>query len=159
MDCSSVHGISQATILEWVAFSFSGGSSPPRDYTCIFCIGRHIIYHWATREAHSNSSCSKCRRAKESFQVHYLHQPVINRKQPKPSRNLFSCADITLPLTILFQRLICQHRLWKVNWSCRFSSAPTSNNSTMLTCFHTDVGLPISASLGSHYFHWVPRLQ
>ena len=89
----------------------------------------------------------------------YLHQPVINRKLPKPSRNLFSCADITLPLTILFQILICQHRLWKVNWSCRFSSAPTSNNSTMPTCFHPDVGLPISASLGSHYFHWVPRLQ
>ena len=28
---SSVHGISQARILEWVAVSFSTGSSPPRD--------------------------------------------------------------------------------------------------------------------------------
>ena len=28
---SSVHGISQARILEWVAISFSRGSSPPRD--------------------------------------------------------------------------------------------------------------------------------
>ena len=37
MDCSlpgsSVHGISQARILEWVAISFSRGSSQPRDPT------------------------------------------------------------------------------------------------------------------------------
>ena len=35
---SSVHGISQARILEWVAISFSRGSSQPRDWTCISCI-------------------------------------------------------------------------------------------------------------------------
>ena len=35
---SSVHGISQARILEWVAISFSMGSSWPRDETCVFCI-------------------------------------------------------------------------------------------------------------------------
>ena len=43
---SSVHGISQASILEWVAISSSRGSSPPRDQThisCIFCIGRQIL--------------------------------------------------------------------------------------------------------------------
>ena len=38
-DCSlpgsSVHGIRQARILEWVAISFSRGSSQPRDRTCI----------------------------------------------------------------------------------------------------------------------------
>ena len=37
MDCSppgsSVHGILQATILEWVAIPFSRGSSQPRDWT------------------------------------------------------------------------------------------------------------------------------
>ena len=32
---SSVHGFLQARILEWVAISFSGGSSLPRDQTCI----------------------------------------------------------------------------------------------------------------------------
>ena len=31
---SSVHGISQARILKWVAISFSRGSSQPRDCTC-----------------------------------------------------------------------------------------------------------------------------
>ena len=34
---SSVHGILQARKLEWVAISFSRGSSPPRDQTCISC--------------------------------------------------------------------------------------------------------------------------
>ena len=35
---SSVHGISQARILEWIAISFSRGSSWPMDQTCISCI-------------------------------------------------------------------------------------------------------------------------
>ena len=37
---SSVLGISQARILEWVAISFSRGSSQSRDRTCISCIDR-----------------------------------------------------------------------------------------------------------------------
>ena len=54
MDCNqlgpSAHGISQARLLEWVAISFSKGSSWPRDWTCIYCLGRQILCHWATRE-------------------------------------------------------------------------------------------------------------
>ena len=49
---SSVHKISQARILEWVAISFSKGSSWPRDWTCVSCIGRRILHCWATREVH-----------------------------------------------------------------------------------------------------------
>ena len=41
---SSVHGISQARILEWVAIPFFRGSSRPRDWTCISCIGRQALY-------------------------------------------------------------------------------------------------------------------
>ena len=55
MDCSppsfSVHGISQARILEWVAISFSRASSWCRDQTCISWIGRWILYPWVTWEA------------------------------------------------------------------------------------------------------------
>ena len=71
MDCSSyvpvgssVHGISQAIILEWVAISFSRGSSQPRDLAHISCIAgglsttvppgkphcRWFLYHWTTGE-------------------------------------------------------------------------------------------------------------
>ena len=45
---SSVHGISQARILEWFAILFYR-VFPTRDQTCIFCIGRWILYHWAIR--------------------------------------------------------------------------------------------------------------
>jgi len=42
MNCSppgsSFHGISQARILEWVAISFSKGSSQPRDQTRVSCV-------------------------------------------------------------------------------------------------------------------------
>ena len=44
VDCSplgsSVHGILQARILEWVALPSSRGSSPPWHLTCISCIAR-----------------------------------------------------------------------------------------------------------------------
>ena len=45
---SSVHGILQASILDWVAISSSRGSSRPRDQTTvsyISCTGRWILYH------------------------------------------------------------------------------------------------------------------
>ena len=36
---------------EWVAISFSRGSSQARAWAHISCTGRWILYHWATREA------------------------------------------------------------------------------------------------------------
>ena len=53
MDCSppdsSVHGISQARILKWVAISLSRESSRPRDQSHDSCIGRQILYHLAIK--------------------------------------------------------------------------------------------------------------
>ena len=55
MDCnppgSSVRWVSQARMLEWVAISFSRGSSWPRDWIWVSCIGRQVLYHWVTMEA------------------------------------------------------------------------------------------------------------
>ena len=48
---SSVHGLLQARILEWIAIFSSRRSSQSRDWTCVFCIGKLILYHWATWEA------------------------------------------------------------------------------------------------------------
>ena len=45
-----MHGVFPAKMLQWVAISFSRGSSCPRDRTHISCIGRWILYHWATWE-------------------------------------------------------------------------------------------------------------
>ena len=59
LDCSlpdsSVHGIFQERLLEWVATSFSRGSSSLEDWThvsCVSCIGSQVPNHQATREAH-----------------------------------------------------------------------------------------------------------
>ena len=48
---SSVHGIFQARILEWVAIPISRGSSPPRDRTWVSCIAGRFFASCATREA------------------------------------------------------------------------------------------------------------
>ena len=54
MDCSppvsSVQGILQARILEWVATSFSRGSSRPRDRTRVSYIAGRFFTIWGTRE-------------------------------------------------------------------------------------------------------------
>ena len=62
MDCSlpgcSVHGILQARIQEWVAISFSKGSSQCRDQTqvsWVSCIGRRILYQWWERKYHTEN--------------------------------------------------------------------------------------------------------
>ena len=55
MDCSlpgsSLHGILQARVLEWVAISFSRGSSWPRDRTWVSHIPGRRFNLWATRKA------------------------------------------------------------------------------------------------------------
>ena len=55
MDCSlpgsSVHGILQARILEWVAIHFSWRSSQPKDRNWVSCISGRFFTIWATREA------------------------------------------------------------------------------------------------------------
>ena len=48
---SSVHGISQARILEWVDISFSRGSSRPRDQTQVSHIAGRRFNLCTTREA------------------------------------------------------------------------------------------------------------
>ena len=59
MDCSppgsSLHGILQARILEWVAKPSSRGPSQPRDWTQVFCIAGRFFTVWATRKAHYRS--------------------------------------------------------------------------------------------------------
>ena len=54
-DCSppgsSVQGILQARIVEWVAIPFSRGSSWPRDWTWVSCMAGRLFTIWAIREA------------------------------------------------------------------------------------------------------------
>ena len=56
---SSVHGILQARILEWVAMPFSWESAQSRNWTWISCIASRFFTIWATREAQSLCSGSQ----------------------------------------------------------------------------------------------------
>ena len=62
MDCSLpgsfVPGISRARTLEWVAISFSRGSSGPRDQTRVSCIVGGFLIMWATRVDRCFPKCS-----------------------------------------------------------------------------------------------------
>ena len=64
---NSVHGIFQARILEWVAISFSRGSSPPRDQSQISCIAGRLLTGWAMKEVQKSES--------ESCSVMYSLRP------------------------------------------------------------------------------------
>ena len=61
---SSLHGILQARVLEWVAISFSRGSSLPRDRTRVSRIPGRCFNLWATREAmhdhYFGIGCTNC---------------------------------------------------------------------------------------------------
>ena len=69
---SSVHGIFQARLLEWVAIPSSRESSQPRDQapvSCISCIGRCILYHFTTWEIHSMGF--------NKYMMSYIHNCMI----------------------------------------------------------------------------------
>ena len=60
----SVRGILQARILEWVAITFSRGSSQPKNLSWVSCNAGRFFIIWATREAskklHSTSQTENC---------------------------------------------------------------------------------------------------
>ena len=85
MDCSlagsSVNGILQATILQWVAVPFFRGSSWPRDQTQVSSIAGRFFTVWATREVQrQRNQRSNCQ------------HPLDNRKSRKiPEKNIYFC--------------------------------------------------------------------
>ena len=77
MDCSlpgfSVHGILQATLLEWIAMPFSRGSSQPMDQICISLHYRQILYHLSYPTGQSQS---EFREGEVLADVIHLGQPL-----------------------------------------------------------------------------------
>ena len=66
---SSVHGLFQARILEWIDIPFSRVSSWPKDRTCISCIAGRIFTIWAAREAltEGRRGCKWCNLASDKI--------------------------------------------------------------------------------------------
>ena len=78
---SSVHGILQARILEWVAIPFTRGSSWPWDRTRVSCNAGKCFTNWATREAqHKQYSLFKNDSAFFFFRVFYYYFQMFEHK-------------------------------------------------------------------------------
>ena len=88
---SSVHGISQARILEQVAIAFSRGIFPTQWSNSGFLHCRRILYHWATGEARGfedicfedNSQVSQDPRAEGDWWGHFIQALVARSRKPK----------------------------------------------------------------------------
>ena len=138
MDCSppgsTVHGILQARILEWVAMPFSRGSSWPRNRTQVSCIAGSFLTNWAMREA-LNSGLS--------FKDACVLVSILGRQHtPSPKEQTYSllraewCSspqkdvDVIIPSTLGWE-FIWQQGCWRSN---------------KLRWGHTGVGFPGSSA-------------
>ena len=74
---SSVHGISQARVLEWVAISFSRGSSPPRGRTGVPAMQADSLLTEPPGKPnglyHASNVHSSC-----DFKMHYVTNNINN---------------------------------------------------------------------------------
>ena len=93
---SSVHGISQARILEWVAMSFSRGSSLPRGQTQVSCTAGRIFTGWARREG-IYIKINKCN-FNNNFYLHNMllsnSMILLSSKQPESQWHMMINTDL-----------------------------------------------------------------
>ena len=159
MDCSppgsSVHGISKARILEWVAIRFSRGSFWPRYWTQVSCIAGRFFTNWATREAQSvlllfshsvvSDSCDPMDCSTPGFPV-LLCLLGIAQTQPiesmMPYNHFILCCPLLLlpsvfPSIRVFSNELALHIRWLNYWSFCFSIS-LSNESSGLISFRID---------------------
>ena len=89
VDCSlpgsSIHEMLQERILEWVAISFSWGSSQPRGQTQVSRIAGRCFILWATKEAQPEIK---------------LPTSIESSKKQESSRKAFTSALLTMPKSL-----------------------------------------------------------
>ena len=90
---SSVHGILQARVREWVAIPFSRGSSQLRDGTWVSCIAGRFFTTWATREALVNTDYSFSAPQLEKVMGTGPCQPCFGKKPTYASTYLSQIKD------------------------------------------------------------------
>ena len=152
MDCtlpsSSVHGILRARILEWVAISFSRGSSQPRDQTCISwfsCIGRQVLYHY---KASSVQLLSRVRLFATPWTAACQASLSITNSRSllklmfielvMPSNHLLLCCPLLLPPSVfpsirVFSSESVLHISGPKYWSFSFSISPSNQYSGLIS--------------------------
>ena len=154
MDCSqpssSVHGISQAKILQWVAISFSRGSSWPRDQTATFLLTNllalalyplflahgHFLHHYAQYilgafNIHKDESSVYCLFSFLTFSPPNISYSIL----AQPSTHTVISCDLVLTKNFISSRIL-------------IPSIPISDNYFLSYLFH--LHLPMSSP--SPYF-------
>ena len=120
MDCSlprfSVHGIFQARVLEWVAISFSKGSSRPRDRTWVSSHCRQTLYclsYEGRQPAQRNNSCLLSRYGTGLVQGQWIsprwNEPQLNLLQEDLNPRLREDPSSKFVLAL---RIFPQHSLY-----------------------------------------------
>ena len=135
---SSVRGISQARRQGWVAISFFRGSSWPRDQTRVSCIGRQVLYHWATWET-THSMCHSL----------YLLTPTFHSilpPSPVPIGNhtsiLYVCESLfvsSIGSFVIFYMPCINDVIWYLSFSVWLTSL-----GMISTCIHVEANGIIS---------------
>ena len=128
---SSVHGILQARMLEWVAMPSSRWSFQPRDWTCISCTEGGFFTTEPPRKLHFLLSWSKCEDNMWSW-----------FRWGNDKGGHFS-GTITLCLLLLFRNYVMSDSLWPMNCSPPGSSVHGVSQARILKC------VTISFSRGS----------
>ena len=161
MDCrppgSSVHGIFRARILEWVAISFSRGSSQPRDQIWV-SFGRQSLHHCVTWEAPREkivavvqslnrvqlfaTPWTAARLASLSFTISQSLLKLLPIVSMMPYNHLILCCPLLLQPSIflsirVFSSESALHIRWSKYWSFSFSTSP-SNQYSVLISFRID---------------------
>ena len=95
MDCSppgsSVHGILQARLLEWVALLFSRGASRPRDWTWVSCIAGEFFTTTAISMFGKVENLIWLQRTPDKLELHGPENSTLQKKKspgslPPPDR-------------------------------------------------------------------------
>ena len=152
MDCSppgsSVHGILQARILEWVATSFSRGPSRPRDQTQVSCIaGRFFTAEPPEKPPQSVQSLSHvgifaspgtaARQASLSITSFWSSLTLMSIESVMPSNHLILCHPFLLlpsifpSIKVFFNESILCIR-WPKYWSFSFNISPSNEHSGLI---------------------------
>ena len=148
----SVHGISQARILERVAISFSRGSFWPRDWTNIFCVGSEILYHWTTREVQylfsvQFSHCCVWLFGTPWTEACQASLSITNPQSPPkpmsiesvmPSSHLILCPPLLLlpsifPSIRVFSNESALRIRWSKYWSFSFKISPANEHPGLIS--------------------------
>ena len=103
MNCSppgsSVHGILQARIPEWVVISFSRRSSQPRDWTQVSRIAGRLSTDWTSREDYRNRSRAhnKCTAFESSWSLPStpVHQKIVFHNNHRSQGRNFKCSQLS----------------------------------------------------------------